>query len=78
MFKELSDIMRIPDVALEEYKVRMNKWDDELRDFMLSAEKKCRRFKNNQIERIPTIKMWLGRRRVSVRLQKVIAKGKQL
>ena len=54
--------MGIPDAALDEYEVQMNKWDDTLKDVMLSAEKKCRTFKNVNIEWSPTIKMWLGRR----------------
>ena len=36
MFEKLSEIMGIPDAALVKYEVRMNKWDDELKDFMLS------------------------------------------
>ena len=54
----------------------MNKWDDVLKAFMLSAEKKCRTFKNNSIEWISITKMWLGRRWVIARLQKFIAKEK--
>ena len=52
----------------------MNKWDDQLKDFMLSAEEKCGTFKNDNIEWSPTIKMWLSRRWVIARLQKFIAK----
>ena len=76
MFEKLTDIMGIPDVALEEYEVRMNKWDDELKEFMLAAEQKCRTYKDDQIEWSPTIKMWLGRRWVITILQKFIAKAK--
>jgi hypothetical protein len=68
MFEKLTDIMGIPDIALDKYEVRMNKWDDELKDFMLPAKKKCRTYTGDQIEWSPTIKMWLGRRWVFARL----------
>ena len=57
MFEKLTEIMGISDASLDEYEVRMNKWDDKLKDFMLSAEKTCRTFKNDNIECSPTIKM---------------------
>ena len=57
MFEKLTDIMGIPDMALDEYEVKMNKCDDELKDFTLSAKKKCRTFQNDKIEWSPTIKM---------------------
>ena len=47
MFDKLTDIIGIPVIALDKYKVRMNKWDDELKDFMLSAKNKCRTCRNN-------------------------------
>ena len=39
MFEKPTEIMGIPDAALDKYEVRMNKWDNKLQDFMLSAEK---------------------------------------
>ena len=71
MFEKLTDIMGIPDAALDEYDARMNKWDDELKDFMLLAEKKYRTYKGDQIEWSPNIKVWLRRRWVISRLQEV-------
>ena len=43
MFEKLTEIMGTSDAALDEYVVQMNKWDDELKDFMLSAEKNTER-----------------------------------
>ena len=54
----------------------MNKWDDELKDFMIAAENKYRTFKKSDLEWSPTVKMWLARRWVLTRLQKFIAKTK--
>ena len=78
MFENLSDIMGIPDAALDKYELQMNMLDDKLDDFMLSDEKKCRAFKNDNIEWSPTVKIWLGRKWVIARLQKFIAKEKAL
>ena len=51
-------------------------WDDKLKNFMLSAEKLRRMFKNDAIEWSPTTKIWLGRRWVISRLKKFITKAK--
>ena len=50
IFKTLIDIMGIHDVSLDEYETRTNKWDDEIKDFMLSTERKYRTYKGDQIE----------------------------
>ena len=42
MFEKLTDIMNIPDIALDKYDVQMNKWNDELKQFMIAVEKRCR------------------------------------
>ena len=74
MYTKLAGIMSLPDTAAEEYDVKMNKWDDELREFMISAENKCRTFKNDDLEWSPTVKLWIKRRWILGRLQKFIAK----
>ena len=76
MYKKLANIVKIPDTAVEEYDHRMNKWDDELRDFMIAAENKCRSFKSSSLEWSPTVKVWLSRRWILARLQKSIARKK--
>ena len=76
MFEQLTEIIGSTDAALNKYEVRMNKWNDKIKDFMLSAEKKYRTFKYENIMCSPGIKMWLGRRWAIGRLQKFIAKGK--
>ena len=54
----------------------MIKWDDELKDFMLSAKKKYRTFNSDNTEWNPTTKMWLERRWVIAILQKFRSKEK--
>ena len=76
MFDKLAAIMGIPDVAVEEYDERMNKWDKELKEFMIAAENKCRTFKQGHMEWSPTIRMWLARRWVLARVQKFRARKK--
>ena len=43
MFEKLTEIMGTSDAVLDKYDVQMNKWDDELKYFMLSAEKYAER-----------------------------------
>ena len=40
MFEQFTDIIGIHEAALNEYEVRINKWDDQPKDFMLSVENK--------------------------------------
>ena len=70
MVDKLAEIMGIPEVAVEEYDERMNKWDKELKEFMIAAEKKCRTYKQGHLEWSPTVRMWLARRWVLARVQR--------
>ena len=76
MFEKLSSIMGIPDIVIEEYNKKMNKWDRELKEFMIEAENKCRTYKQDHIEWSPVVKMWIARRWVLARVHKFIAKKK--
>ena len=76
MYEKLANIMSLSDVGMDEYEHSMDKWDDELKDFMIAAENKCRTFKNSNLEWSPTVRMWVARRWVLTRLQKFIAKTK--
>ena len=66
--QKLVKIMSVPDVAVDEYDLRMN--------FMILAENKCRTYKNDNLEWIPTVKMWLKRRWILGRLQRFKARKK--
>ena len=74
MFKNLNNIMGIREIALDEYKVRINKWGDELKDFMMLAEKKCRTFQKTNIKWSLATKVLPRRRWDIARFQKFIAK----
>ena len=50
MYEKLAEIMSTPDVAESEYEHKMNKWDDELKNFMLGAEERCRTYKTGDLE----------------------------
>ena len=56
--------------------MQTNEWYAELKDFILSVEKKYRAFEHENMKWSPTIKTWLGRRWVIARLQKFITKVK--
>eukprot|EP00956_Cyclotella_meneghiniana_P028832 scaffold68204_cov23-Cyclotella_meneghiniana.AAC.4 len=51
-------------VSAADYQLMHNKWDDELGDFMASAEEQCPKFKSCQIEYSPTVGLWLERRSI--------------
>jgi hypothetical protein len=51
-------------VSPAEYQLMYNKWDNELGDFMASAESQCTKFKSCQIEYSPTVGQWLKRRSI--------------
>lgn len=52
------------DVSPAQYQLMHNKWDNELGDFMASAEEQCTKFKSCHIEFSPTIGQWLKRRSI--------------
>ena len=50
MFQKLNEITSLADaMSSSEFLLLMNKWDDELRDYMLAAEDQCHRYCMNQI-----------------------------
>eukprot|EP00956_Cyclotella_meneghiniana_P019224 scaffold32771_cov65-Cyclotella_meneghiniana.AAC.1 len=52
------------DVSAAQYQLMHNKWDNELGDFMASAEDQCSKFKSCHIEFSPTVGQWLKRRSI--------------
>ena len=52
------------DVSPAQYQLMHNKWDNELGDFMASAEDQCTKFKSCHIEFSPTVGQWLKRRSI--------------
>ena len=63
MFAKLNSISRVvDDISAAEFQLRMNRWDDELTDYMLAAEKRCRKYKQTHLEYSPTVGAWLRRR----------------
>ena len=54
---KLSSVM-----SAAEFQLKLNKWDDELTDFMIHSENNCHRFKQNHIEWSPEVGVWIRRR----------------
>ena len=50
----------------------MNRWGDELTDYMKAAENKCRSFKQNYIEYSPDVNIWWKRRWLLERIRRYI------
>lgn len=51
-------------VTPAQYQLMHNKWDNELGDFMASAEDQCTKFKSSQIEYSPTVGIFIKRRSI--------------
>ena len=58
MFSRMKDILAA-ERWLSEYDFEwiMNRWDDELTDYMLSAENNCHKFKTDHIEWSPKVEV---------------------
>ena len=53
-FHHLADLME-PDAS----QLKLNKWDNDLTDFMDLAEKKCNKFKASHIKYSPEVNIWI-------------------
>ena len=63
MFRKLNGINRLADsMTVAEFQLIMNKWDDELTDYICSAESKCNKFHMGTIDYSPEANAWLRRR----------------
>ena len=63
MFSRMKDILAAERWLLEhDFEWIMNRWDDELTDYMLSTENNCHKFKIDHIEWSPKVGVWLPRR----------------
>ena len=51
-------------VSVAQYQLMHNKWDNELGEFMASAESQCNRFKSCSIEYSPHVGHWIKRRAI--------------
>jgi hypothetical protein len=65
MYGKLLKLKSLDDTtSVADYQLMHNKWDNELGDFMASAEDQCTKFKSCQIEYSPTVGVWLKRRSI--------------
>ena len=73
MFKKIDDLTKLSkDMTVSEFQVKINRWDDEMTDYMRAAENKCRKFKHTHIEWSPDVGVWIRRRRLLERVGKYI------
>ena len=65
MFEKLKRLEALDDtVGTADYQLMHNKWDNELGDFMASAEHECNKLKSCAIEYSPTVGLWIKRRSI--------------
>ena len=73
MFEKLNAICNIEDeLAESEFLLRMNKWDDELTEFMHHSEEKCQTFNMDHIEWSPKVGVWLAHCWILNRIQRYL------
>ena len=71
MFEKLAAIRAIEDdLSFSEFQFLMDRWDDELTDYMRSAEKHCNQRRGKQLDWSPEVGVWLSRRWLLKRIQK--------
>jgi len=73
MYRKLNDLTKIADViSASEFQVKMNRWDDELTEYMRSAEDKCHKFKQDHVSWSPEYGIWRRRRLLLLRVEKYL------
>eukprot|EP00984_Skeletonema_dohrnii_P010846 scaffold4257_cov80-Skeletonema_dohrnii-CCMP3373.AAC.1 len=50
-----------PRMPAPQFQLMFNRWDNELRDYILAAEKRCRKFRMNHLPWSPVVGMWMRR-----------------
>ena len=74
MYRKLDRLSQFADLMDPgEFQLNLNKWDDELTDYMKSAENKCRKYKQTHIDWSPTVGVWLSRQRLLWRIGRYLA-----
>ena len=62
MYKKMNTLSESLDVlSPSEFQILFNKWDKEMTELMMCAEKKCKKFKNSYIPYSPVIGLWTHR-----------------
>ena len=76
LFEKLNALHLLADtVSKNEFMLLMNRWDDELTDYMKAAENRCHKFKQNIFDYSPEISKWWSRRWLLKRVERYL-KGK--
>ncbi len=73
MYKNLASLTKLsPLVSAAEFQTQLNRWDDELRDYMRASEDQIRKFKMNHTEWSPRVGVWLRRKRLLLRITRFL------
>ena len=63
VFQRIDQLIKLSSVmSPAEFQLKLNRWDDELTDYMQSSENNCHKFKQNHIEWSPEVGVWIRRR----------------
>ena len=73
MYRKLDDLTQLADlISPTEFQIKINKWDDELTDYMQDVEDKCHKFKQNHVDWSPKYGVWNRRQRLLLWVEKYL------
>jgi len=73
MYRKMNDLTRLADlISAAEFQTKINRWDDELTDYMKAAEERCHKYKQNHVEWSPEFGVWKRRQRLLYRVGKYL------
>lgn len=69
MYSKLNAITKLSRfISASEFQVKMNRWDNELTNYMRAAETKYRKYNQNNIDLSPEVGVWIRCKRLLVRI----------
>jgi len=71
MYRKLNVLTNLAmQISTSDFQVKMNRWDEELTDYMRAAEHQCHKFKINHIDWSPKLGVWKRRARLLLRISR--------
>ena len=73
MFDKLAKLTNLSKhISRAEFQLKLNYWDDEFCDYMLSLKDKCCKFKVNLLDWSPEVGVWIWRHGLLLRIDQLL------
>ena len=73
MYKKMNELTNLADLlSPAEFQIKMNRWDEEMTDYMRASEDKCHKFKQDHTAWSPKYGVWKRRHRLLTRVGKFL------